>query len=244
MNLVEESFSRLFPGTEFNFSVFVSYSGKFKPYNATVRKIGGNLYFSLSRSWEATSEEIVIGIIQHLLIKILRRERFMKAAMRGSRKITSLNMQLYDDFIKGVSEVAAVNNDNDEILGPAFARVNEKYFMNLSDKPNLRWGSASFRKLASFDYHTNTITISALFSDAPQNLLDYLMHHEMLHKRLKFNSGNGGRAIHHSSSFKKLEQNFEGSGAIEAQLDSFLSSQRRIGHRRPSFSCKKLLLFE
>ena len=262
MGLVEDAFSRLFPEAAFAYTAHLRYSGKFKPYNATVRKVGSTLYFNLSRSWKGTSEEIVVGLIQHLLVRILRRERLAQvgssrlcnqhrqrpmridprsipanagfaAAKDDGRKISSLNMQLYDDFIKGISEVAAVNNgsgSSDESLESSFARVNERYFFGIADKPNLRWGLGSFRKLASYDYHTNTITVSSLFRDAPQQLLDYLMYHELLHKKLKFSSSNG-RVRHHSSEFRRLELDFESSSTIEQELNLFLRSSVRHSRR-------------
>lgn len=231
--LVEDAFSRLFPGIEFSFTAAVNYSGRFKPYNATVRRIGSRLYFSLSSSWKEVSREIVIGLVQHLLVRILRKERFFAAAAdmvmkNNGRKLTSLNMQLYEDFIKGISEVAAVDHTgHDEKLDASFQRVNERYFLSFVDKPNLRWGADSFRKLASYDYHTNTVTVSSLFSGAPEHLLDYLVYHELLHKKLKFSSGNGSRAVHHGGEFRKLEKNFEGSSTIEDELNSFLRQSRR-----------------
>ena len=231
VGVVEESFARLFPGAEFDFASSIDYSGKFKPYNATVRKVGNRLYFSLSRSWEGVSEEIVIGLIQNLLVKILRKG-----------KVSTLNMQLYDDFIKGISEVAAVDCSSDAALLDSFQLVNEGHFMGLLDRPNLRWGSNSFRKLASYDYHTNLITVSSLFRDAPRHLLDYLMYHEMLHKKLKFSSSNG-RTRHHSQEFRKLEREFEGSGTIEDEINSFLRGSRRRHSRRLSQRPNWLRLF-
>ncbi|HIG97964.1 TPA: hypothetical protein HA231_00885 [Candidatus Woesearchaeota archaeon] len=203
MDIVEESFTRLFPDAEFGYEAAVSYSGKFKPYNATVRRIGIRLFFSFSHSWMGVSDEIVIGLVQHLLVKILKK--------KGA---STLNMQLYDDFIRGISDVAAVSNDNDEALESSFARVNERYFLGLSEKPNLRWGSGSFRKLASYDYHVNAITISSLFRDAPQHILDYLTYHELLHKKLKFRSSSG-MTRHHGAEFRSLERAFEGSVTID-----------------------------
>ncbi len=243
MNLVEEAFSRLFPETEFNFTAAVTYSKKFKPYNATVRKVGSQLHFSLSRSWKSTSDEIVIGLIQHLLIKILRKEKFFAAVMKSSRKIASLNMQLYDDFIKSVSEVTVSSGGSDERLELSFNRVNEKYFFSLVDRPNLTLGSDSFRKLASYDYHTNTITVSKLFADAPEKLLDYLMYHELLHKKLKFSSSNG-RIRHHSSEFRKMERNFEGGSTVEAELNAFIHCSHGVRRQRvrSQFNWRRLLL--
>ena len=222
MGIVEEAFSRLFTGSAFNFEFQVSYSAKFKPYNATVRKIGNFLDFSLSRSWEGVSEEIVIGLIQNLLVKILRKESSLAAVRGNSRKISSLNMQLYDDFIKGISEVAVPNGaGSDEKLESSFNRVNEAYFLNFMERPQLRWGFDSFRKLASYDYHTNSITVSSLFAEAPEHLLDYLMYHELLHKKLKFSSSNG-RTRHHSAEFRRLEANFGGSEGLDQEINAFL----------------------
>lgn len=243
MDLVEDAFSRLFPEANFDFQAEVAYSGKFKPYNATVRKIGNQLNFNLSRSWKSTSDEIVIGLIQHLLIKILRKEKLFTAVVKSSHKLASLNMQLYDDFIKGVSEVTIQNGSCDGELESSFSRVNEKYFLGLVDKPQLEWGSDSFRKLASYDYHTNTITVSTLFREAPEHLLDYLMYHEMLHKKLKFSSVNG-RMSHHGSEFRRQERNFEGSGMIEGELNAFIRSSHvaRRQRIRNSFNWRRLLL--
>lgn len=241
MNLVEDAFSRLFPATAFDFEARITYSGRFKPYNATVRKIGNRLNFNLSRSWKGTSDEIVIGLIQHLLVKLLRKEKFA-AAMKQSSK-ASLNMQLYDDFIRGVSEVTVSNSSSDEALESSFNRVNEKYFLGLVDRPQLEWGSDSFRKLASYAYHTNTITVSTLFREAPERLLDYLMYHETLHKKLKFGSSNG-RVRHHGAEFKRLEQQFEGSSTVEAELNAFIRSSPRVRRQRArrAFSWRRLLL--
>lgn len=222
MGIVEESFSRLFSGVEFRYASSLVYSARFKPYNATVRRIGTNLWFSLSSSWAGVSDEIVIGLLQHLLLKILRKEKPVG-------NLSTLNMQLYDDFIKGISEVAVVR-EADEKLTSAFNRVNEAYFLNLMERPNLKWGQGSFRKLASYEYHTNTITVSSLFSDAPSRLIDYLMYHELLHKKVKFKTGNG-RTTHHGSEFRKLERIFEDSNSIEGELNDFLRGSRRLRQR-------------
>ena len=241
MGIVEESFSRLFPGADFTFEAQVSYSAKFTPYNATVRRIGDFLHFSLSRSWKSTSDEIVIGLIQHLLVKILRRERSFAIAMRNSGvdRISTLNMQLYDDFIKGMSDVATppANAVSDERLESSFSRVNGKYFLNLMEKPHMKWGLGSFRKLASYEYHTNSITVSSLFADAPEHLLDYLVYHELLHKKLKFSSSNG-RTRHHNAEFRKLEGQFENSARVEAELNSFLRAASR-SHRPRSHVARR-----
>ena len=150
----------------------------------------------------------------------------------GVGRISTLNMQLYDDFIKGMSDVATApaNAVSDEKLESSFGRVNLKYFLNLMEKPHMKWGLGSFRKLASYEYHSNSITVSSLFAEAPEHLLDYLVYHELLHKKLKFSSSNG-RTRHHTVEFRKLEGQFENSAMVEAELNSFLHAASRS--RRP-----------
>ena len=227
MGIVQEAFVRLFPDREFHFSGWLKYSGKFKPYNAAVRRKENKLTFNLSKTWKGVSEEITIGLVQYLLLRILRRDRSYASAIsaKGSKYLT-LNMQLYDDFIRNVSEEAVSTEPNDPMLTQSFDRVNQKYFFGLLDKPGLQWGAASKRKLACYSYQINTIIVSTLFKDAPDRLLDYLMYHEMLHKKLKFTSGNG-RTRHHSAEFKKLEASFDPSQNMEGELTSFLRSKKR-----------------
>jgi len=243
MDLVEDAFLRLFPGVEFNYDVAIVYSGKFKPYNATVRKMGDRLQFNFSRSWETVSDEIVIGLVQSLLVRILRKDKSIAAAAEKMGRKGSLNMQLYEDFIKGISEVPSTGTSSDERLESSFNRVNQKYFLGLMDKPNLKWGNDSFRKLACYEYHTNTISVSSLFADAPEHLLDYLMYHELLHKKLKFSSSNG-RTRHHGTEFRRMEEGFDGSSTIENELNSFLRASRRTGRRVRRLSWRQLLMFQ
>ncbi len=213
MGIVEEAFSRLFPGTDFLFSANISYSGKFKPYNANAKRAGTRLVFSLSREWKKVSDEIVIGLIQELLLKMLRK-----------KAIATTNMELYNSFIKNL-HLTAARTEDDEQLGEAFERVNARYFFSSVEKPNLKWGQGSRRKLASYDYHTDTITVSSLFKTAAEEIIDYLVYHELLHKKLKFHSSRGsGRSIHHGKRFRQMEKGFENSQQIEKQIERFVRS--------------------
>ena len=90
-------------------------------------------------------------------------------------------------------------------------------------------GSESLSKLGSYEYGSDTITISTIFKDANQQLLDYVMYHEMLHKKFKFQNRNE-RNIHHSNEFKKMEAKFENRELIEREI-SRLARKRRFGFK-------------
>ena len=202
---VEAAFRRLFPGQEMKYGVKVRFSEKFSPYNANVRKRGDLLTFSFSREWKNVSSEISIGLVQELFLKIL------------NRKGSTINVDLYNAFVKKLYLSADVG-ETDSRLQHVFEKVNSQYFHGSMDRPNLKWGLNSKTKLATYDYHTDTINVSKVFRNADEKLLGYLLYHEMLHKKLKFSSRN----VHHSREFRILEKAYEDRDEMEKKLNSFI----------------------
>ncbi|MBI2541307.1 hypothetical protein HYV80_01180 [Candidatus Woesearchaeota archaeon] len=213
-SLIEEAFHELYPDKELKYSISLKYSRKFSPYNANVKRYGNNLIFSLSRDWKKISKEIQIGLIQELMIKILK---------ENDKNKKTINMELYNAFLKNV-HIAIPKTKTDEILDASFNKVNEAYFNGMLDKPNLQWGNDSTSKLGSYEYGSDTITISAIFRNET-SLLDYVMHHEMLHKKFKFESKNG-RHVHHSPEFRKMEAKFENRDMMEKETARLAKKHR------------------
>ena len=126
--------------------------------------------------------------------------------------------------------IAIPKTKTDEILEASFERINDAYFSGMLDKPNLQWGNASTSKLGCYEYGSDTITISTIFKkNESKELLDYVMYHEMLHKKFKFQSRNG-RNLHHSSEFKKMEAKFESRELMEKEI-SRVARKHRLGLR-------------
>ena len=218
--LIKEAFQQLYPEKELKYSVSIKYSRKFKPYNANVKRHGNNLMFNFSRDWKRISKEIQIGLVQELATKILKDKR------------RTMNMELYNLFMKNV-HLAVPKTKTDDILEASFERVNEIYFNGMVDKPNLKWGDESVSRLGSYEYGSDMITISAIFKNEKPELLDYVMYHEMLHKKFKFQSRNG-RNVHHSSEFRKMESKFENRDLMEKEV-SRIARKRRFGFRLLNF---------
>ncbi len=210
MSLIKEAFTRLYPNKEFNYNEKLKYSAKFSDYNANVKYTGKKLEFGLSRKWKNVSKEIQIGLIQSLLNKVF------------NTKINTTNIDLYNIFIKRV-HYTVEKTESDPILEDSFNRVNKKYFYELIEKPNLKFGKDSFSKLGSYEYGSDTIVISNIFKEEPK-LLDYIMYHELLHKKHKFQNKNG-RSYHHTKEFKNKERQFE-DPEIEKKLEFFLTKHR------------------
>ncbi len=215
MDLIEESFTRLFPERLFNYSTDIKYSGKFKDYNANIRRNSYKIQLSLSKSWRHINKEIKIGLIQSLLLKIFKEKK------------NTTNIDIYNYFIKKL-HISAPKTESHPILEDSFNRVNEKYFYNIIEQPNLCWGTDSIRKLGSYEYQTDTITISRIFESEPE-LLDYVMYHELLHKKHKFYHKNG-RNYHHTKTFKTAEKQFENSARIESKIRVLTSKHQKSTH--------------
>ena len=196
-------------------SVSLSYSSKFSPYNAIVRCRGNVLSYGLSREWEMVDDDIVLGLLQSLAVRLLKLKR-----------AASINMDLYINFIKSIN-ISAPRTVTDPVLEQIFEAVNQKYFEGLIAKPNFAWHN-SVRRLASYNYHTDTISVSDVFI-GHDDVIGYLLYHEVLDKKLKFSSSML-RATHHSRRFRDLEEAYESSDLLEKKIKIILANYRRLSH--------------
>ncbi|MBD3319190.1 DUF45 domain-containing protein [Candidatus Woesearchaeota archaeon] len=210
-DLIRESFVELFPTREFLYTPELKYSGRFKGYNGNIRLSRDKLVVSLSRQWRSVSRDIQKGIIQELLTRLFRVKK------------KTMAMELYHSFLKNVHHTIPKTHDH-PLLAASFERVNDRFFDGLMEQPNLVLGRGT-TKLGSYEYGTDTIMISeCLFAD--EELLDYVMYHEMLHKKHKFS-----QSRHHTKAFREDERKF---GDYE-QLEKRLGSLVRKAKRRKSF---------
>ncbi|MFH1642041.1 MAG: hypothetical protein ABIC04_04025 [Nanoarchaeota archaeon] len=201
---------------DFPYDIAIKYSGKFKPYRANVRLSSDIIQFNLSKSWKSISKEIQIGLIQELLLKILKKRL-------TPLKTTSQNIELYNIFIKKL-HLGIPKTKIDPILEKSFERINDKYFHGLIEKTNFTW-SDSVNKLGSYEYGTDTITISKILME-DTDLLDYVMYHEMLHKKHKYHSKKG-RHYHHTTEFRNKESEFKDSKMLERKINSLVRKKRK-----------------
>lgn len=211
-DLISEAYFLLYEEPLIKYNPSIKYSKRLKDYNARVKIIGSKLDFHLSSSWKDIDKDIQIGLVQELLARVLKKPR------------NTIYLDLYHNFIKKLHLVAPKSESHPK-LEDSFNRVNERYFFGMLESPNLLFGSKSKRTMGTYNFQTDTITISKILYDAPERLLDYIMYHEMLHKKLKFNA-NGLRYSYHSGEFRKKEKEFEDSDKIDKELNRFLRWRR------------------
>ncbi|MBI4150008.1 hypothetical protein HY488_01245 [Candidatus Woesearchaeota archaeon] len=218
--LIQEAYQLLYPDKQLPYEPRLRYSGRFKDYNANVRMYRGILEFRLCKKWTEVSREIQIGLLQELMLRLFR------------DKQKTLYTDLYNNFVKRL-HIAIPKTRTEPELEAAFGRVNEKYFSGILEQPNLEWGSFSKRKLACYNYKTDTITVSKVFTQIQDPLLlDYVMYHEMLHKKEKFHCS-GSRNHFHTSEFRRKERLFENQEELERRLHTTVGSVRMQGQQAP-----------
>jgi hypothetical protein len=222
--IIQDAFAELFPDRDFFYKASLQYSGRFKSLNGQIRLSGNDLTIKLSRMWKEVSPDIKIGIIQYLLKKLFK--------YKGPN---TLRMDLYNSFAKQMSDNAPVTVI-DPILEKAFHRVNIKYFSSSLEIPNMKWGTNSHRKLASYDYTTDTVSVSKIFKsdDIPKAWIQYLVYHELLHKKLKYHSS-GNRNYHHTAKFKQMEEQFEDFKKVDCEIKAYLRALSGKKKRVTSF---------
>jgi len=203
MNLIQESYQRLFPDKQFNYKTKIEYNRRLSPFNANITRSSDEIKINVNLQWKNIDDEIKIGLMQHLLTKIFKSKR------------NTPNIELYHNFLKQIPSMTP-KTKTDFILEKSFNRVNEQFFGGGMQQPNLQWGKEARRKLASYNYQSDMVTVSNVYKNASQQVLDYLMYHELLHKHFQFTCKNG-RSTYHSREFKEAERLFPNQKEVEQE---------------------------
>ena len=117
-------------------------------------------------------------------------------------------------------------------LAKSFERVNAAYFNNSLARPRLVWSPVfTSRKFGHYDQAHDTVMISATLdkNDVPELAFDFIMYHELLHKKLGVVWINGRKSAH-SAEFQREEQRYLDYDKAQIVLKKLAggSSRRRI----------------
>jgi len=95
-------------------------------------------------------------------------------------------------------------------LAQSFERVNAAYFSGALARPRLVWSPVfTSRKFGHYDLAHDTVMISATLdrNDVPALVVDFIMYHELLHKKLGVTWTNGRKSAH-SADFAQEERRY------------------------------------
>ncbi len=220
-NLIQKAFHNLYPSKPFIYQTIISYNRRLAPFNANIRLTEHKIHITLHEEWKEIDNQIVQGLIENLLGKIFK------------KKLKTINITLYKHFLKTLPQITQKTHI-DPYLELSFDRNNKIFFENQIEKPNLKWGQNSIRKLAHYNLQTDTIMMSSIFKEAPEQFLDFIMYHEMLHKYHKFTT-QGTRDSYHSPEFKQNEQKFPEAQKLEKEISLFaqkIKQQQQLNKKR------------
>lgn len=112
-------------------------------------------------------------------------------------------------------------------LHEVFERVNQRMFAGAQPRPRLVWGRAmTRRKFGHYEPVSDTVMIAGALDQpqVPPYVLDHVMHHELLHKRLGCEQ-TATTSRYHTRAFREQERMFPEYAQAEAWLTRF-SRQR------------------
>ncbi len=210
--MIHEAYSEFF-GEESERELFIDY-GRLRGYNARIRMTQSRIEVQASKQWEEVSPEIQKGLVQMLFARLFKVKK------------KTINMDLYHNFIRSLPKVVRKTHTH-PILEESFKRVNEQFFGGLMQQPNLRLGKG-INRLGTYEYATDTIKITEYLLEHP-HLMDYVMYHEMLHKKHQYKEGIQ-RTQHHSAQFREDEAKFPNAEVLEKELQRLARSQKRAWH--------------
>ena len=96
-------------------------------------------------------------------------------------------------------------------LQQLYDAINQQYFKGSMQAPRMVWSTrSSIRRLGYYNPDTDTISISHNLDQesVPRFVVEYVLYHELLHKKLGLKPVNA-RRMAHTGTFKRMEKQFE-----------------------------------
>ena len=215
--MLKEAFEELFSekAEKYNLVFRIEYSS-LKEFNAyATLKLNFNkriVVFKLSKRWQNINTMIKKGLVQSLMARLLSKKLGLKP-----KQTTSI--EIYNNFLKNM-HLSVEKTKTESRLEKSFERVNAKYFNGFAEKPNLRFGRESYKVLANYNLQNDTITVSKIFMEADNEIIDFLMYHELLHKTIKFKGT--FKRFYHTKKFNRKEKEFENYEEMNKKLEEYI----------------------
>jgi len=181
--------------------------------NHTIRFKHGKFYVRLSDLFKESPAHVIRALAIILLSKLYCRQ--IPPAIRSTYSVFINSLEMKEKSLLTRSQRGhklLLNPKGQHFdLTPLFDKLNAEYFSSQLTDISLGW---SFRKsrriLGHFDPSHSSITISRIFDDlkVPENIVSYILFHEMLHAQFS-TSSNSDLKNQHSQQFKIEERKFK-----------------------------------
>ena len=187
---------------------------EFYPYadiKHSIRKRNGRIYMRISDVFSDAPQDVLLSVGRILLAKlnknqVTRKDRIIYNQYVTNEKLQEKASKLILTRRKRVKIIKGRYRDLDK----SFERVNREYFDSAMDKPVLTWSmKRAKRTLGRYDPERDIVFISRMLDSTkvPEELLDFIMYHELLHKKHGIKREGRRRRIH-TPQFKDDEKKF------------------------------------
>ncbi len=119
-------------------------------------------------------------------------------------------------------------------LKALFDRINAAYFEAQLEQPRLTWNRAlTRRKFGHYQPNTDTVMISTSLDQksVPVYVVEFVLHHEMLHKKLGLQVKNG-RRYGHTAQFRQEERKFARYTEAQEYLDKIANGKKKTQRKK------------
>ena len=164
------------------------------------------IQITAQESFTSAPDKVLIALLETALGKPaqpagpLIQEYTFSARYRSAREDLE-----YLDIPHGVFARGSVHD-----LAASFSRVNRTYFNGEITPPHLIWNNrTTFRKFGHYQWDTDTVMVSRTLDQrqVPEYVVDFVMYHELLHKKLGAPLVSSRRRVH-TKKFRALEAEF------------------------------------
>jgi len=114
-------------------------------------------------------------------------------------------------------------------LEEMFTSLNARFFAGRLDRPRLTWNrTITHRDFGHYEPSADTVMISITLDseEVPRFVVEYVLHHELLHKAIGVRRVNGRRQVH-TRQFRERERRFPRAAEAEAFLEAWARRVRR-----------------
>ena len=184
-----------------------------------VGRSAGGVVLKVSEGFLHADEAVWRALAQRVFLR--RPQTPVLQAFAGSEDYTEVILEL-------ASFAAPATRGRVHDLDASFERVNRVYFDDSLPKPRLTWSKTpTVAKFGHYQPGGDIVMLSNSLDDprVPARLVDLVMYHELLHKKLGVTMIGGRRQVH-TNEFRAAERRFADFDAVDQQLEELAGRLR------------------
>ncbi|MEJ2411604.1 MAG: SprT-like domain-containing protein [Anaerolineales bacterium] len=192
-----------------------------------IRNQGKDLEMSIQEGYISAPDRIILAFLKLSVQPDVKAYRQEIKEYTFSRTYRQIRERLeYLGVPRGSFAAGSIHD-----LRDSFERVNQAYFDGELDQPNLIWNNRlTRRKFGHYQWDTDTVMLSSSLDHTrvPELVVDYVMYHELLHKKLGARRVKQNR-IAHTGEFREAEKKFHSLQQAKRILNRI--ARTKVGNR-------------